>query len=252
MGEEDNKSKNEVVVPQEVSKEQGQITNPRGAGRKSVEENPLLQREYHQMYYLRAVMRWSVDKVANAFDKSPATVKIACKYARSQMENLDTSDAIKDVEAICDAEITKCDKEVTLLEKQGNIIIFPNSNISVKIAEKDADGKDILVDKIASVPVMEKDTDGNDVVARRTDKNQINIVKRRKMDYQRMLFDAKGFSVKNQIFLSKNTFVGNNGNVNSDNNGKLPLIIDIMTEEDRKTFLGLLEKYGRIPLITSD
>lgn len=224
-----NQSNTQPVVPQELLNPSPEILNPKGAGRKSVEEDQALQQKYYQIYYAREVLRLSPAEVCSFFKVSLSTYKTAKKWVRDHSEEVKPSEGAKDSIALVDNEIAKLNREIDDLTKNGTIILFPGTTQAVtKMVEDKETGQ------MKEVP------------ERRLDKQQLNILRRLKMDYQRILIDIKcGVGNKAINIIGGNTIVGDVTVIKEADN--IVQSLNGMADEDLIAISKILEKYGKPP-----
>jgi len=186
-------------------------------GRPPIEQNIKLQMEYMKMEHMAVVLKMTNQAIATYFNVSVGKVKNGRAWVRKNFERLSPEDCLSEAEFLINARIRDLDKTINTLE-EGTPILDVMGN-----ALLDENGK----------PYLKKQYD---LILRH---------KRERANYDKMFLEARGLSKVNQFIQQQNN-IRVEGNINMVTVNQLALI-DIMEEDDRATFLNLLEKYAKPP-----
>lgn len=214
-----NKSNPEPLVPDIVEQNEPQNTNPKGAGRKPIEEDPVLQQEYESIYAMWLVSG-NVAAVARAKKVSVGKVKFAVSWMRKNGSFPDKEEFLRDFRARISEKRVKIKSMAYDEEQNGQLLCYPNGD-----------------------PILK--TDGK-TPYKRIDKNLILSLYRELRELDKLELALEATSAPLSISNNTVTVEGNliiNKNVTEAaaamNNG--------MADEDKQTILKISAKYAKRP-----
>lgn len=216
MDDQDKQLKPETLVPELVNETAEVNSNPKGAGRKSIEDDPELQKEYETIYALKLITDNNF-QVARALKISVGKVKNAVTWMRKHAEIPNSEEFKKDYRARIAERRYKLKQMASNEEQNGQIICYPNGEPILK-----ADGSPYKkYDKYFVLRIQQE--------LREQDKLEMAIEITAPANIQ------QNNVIIGDVIMNKNVLEV----ANALNNGIAP--------EDRLVILGVMKKYGKPP-----